>query len=234
MARKTREHQAGIGLLWALDEVPQRVADYLAVVRACNPAPKRRNQKPRLRWYPGSPLIARHFARSDDRLLLMELHPDDFPRLQYLFVGDRRIRVEQQDGYRALKALIPPPERRGLVLLDPAYERRDEVQRLGDAVLQGYRRWSSGCFMLWYPIMPKTAITPLYERLQTAQVRKVLRVELCLYPDDNPLGLNGSGVLIINPPWRCDVELGELLPWLWRTLGDGEQGRYRVDWLIPE
>jgi 23S rRNA (adenine2030-N6)-methyltransferase len=230
MAQKNREFKHGIARLWPLQDLamPQAVADYLAIIRRCN------EKENHLHCYPGSPLIARHCIRSGDRLLLTELHPGDYPLLSRLFAHDPQVSVRQEDGYQALQALTPPHERRGLVLLDPAYERRDEIKQLSSALLQGYRRWQSGCFVIWYPIMPKVAVAPLRRQLQNHAISKILQTELCLYPDDNPTGLNGSGLLIINPPWQCDEQLTKLLPWLWRTLSDGRQGRYKVEWLAPE
>ena len=227
VAQKNQEHKAGIARLWQLKETPTAVADYLAAVQACNSTSA-------LREYPGSPWIARHFLRTHDRAVLTELHSSDFPKLQQTFANDSRFRIYHEDGYAFLKAQLPPQERRGLVLIDPAYERHNELQQLIQGLLQAYRRWQSGCFAIWYPVIARTSMTSLYEQLEAAKVRKILRAELCLYPDDNPQGLNGSGMLIINPPWRVDSELAEILPWLWQTLASNRQGRYRVDWLVPE
>lgn len=230
MAQKNREFATGIGRLWpsATSQLPAPVSDYLAAVKACNAKGKN------LRWYPGSPLLAHQLLRRGDRMLLAELHPADYPRLNRVFDKQPQVSVYHQDGYQLLKAKIPPHERRGLVLMDPAYERRDEIERLGSALLQGHRRWQTGCFVIWYPIMPKISLAALLHQLEQQAIRNILQTELCIYPDDNPAGLNGGGLLIVNPPWQCDARLGELLPWLWRTLSAEGLGRYKVEWLVPE
>lgn len=228
-AQKNREYRSGIAHLWALAEVPEPVAAYLEAVRTLNA--RLGAAAGMLRWYPGSAELARHFSRPGDRLLLTELHRNEAGALQEAFRSDPRISARHQDGYQALTAALPPRERRGLVFIDPGFERRDELEHLSEGLLQGYRRWPTGVFAVWYPIIARLPTAAFQRRLQTTGIAKLLRCELCLYPDDNPLGLNGSGLLIINPPWPLHETLEGLLPWLWQRLSPQGRGRYGLDWL---
>lgn len=220
------EHEDGIGRLWQRPDLPAPLQPYLRAVAALN-------RGPALRFYPGSPRIARHLLRPQDRMHLVERHPRELRLLAKEFAGDPQVRVEEGDGYQALKAQLPPRERRGLVLIDPAYERRDEVERVAGALAEAHRRWPTGLYCVWYPVQADGSGRRLARRIRDSGIRKVLRAELCVHPEDVALGLSGSGVLVVNPPWRLEAVLGEVLPWLWRTLRiDG--GGQRLDWLVPE
>ena len=167
-------------------------------------------------------------------MIAVERHSRDAKLLAQEFDNDPQVSVLEEDGYHVLKSHLPPRERRGLVLIDPAYELRDETKRLLQGLADGCRRWPTGIYAIWYPIMPKIAVAQLHRELIASEIRKTMVTELCIYPDDNPLGLNGSGIIIVNPPWKLDEELRTLLPWLWQRLSADGQGRYRVEWLVPE
>jgi len=150
-ADQNREFADGIGRLWRQPGLSSELGDYLDRVRALNPDGE-------LRWYPGSPRIARDLLRPNDRLILAELHPTEFPLLKAEFRNDRQVAAHHTDGYAALNAFLPPPERRGLVLLDPPYELKDEFERLAEAVRRIHRRWATGIAAVWYPILPPSGI----------------------------------------------------------------------------
>lgn len=226
MARKNREHEGGIGRIWEEASTPPGIAEYLNSVRATNPGQA-------LRWYPGSPRIVRPWLREQDRMTLCELHPNEQRVLAAEFAGDRQARVEAMDGYTALKALLPPPERRGLVHIDPAYELKDERKRLLAAIEEGYRRWATGIFAVWYPIQDRATADSFLRRFMKLGIPKVLLTEFSVL-SDAPFRLNGSGMIIINPPWHLDEQLKGELPWLWEKLALGGQGGYRVEWLAGE
>lgn len=251
-AQKTGEWHEGIGRLWSAADIPDAAMPYLEAVRALN-------EGQTLRFYPGSPRIARHLLRAQDRMVLMELHPTDLPLLQQEFAGDRRVAVHHRDGHEGLKAFLPPKEKRGLVLIDPSYEVKDEFDRVVETLVQSHRRWPTGIYALWYPILNRASIDRLHRRLRESGIRKILYAELSLRPDDAPLGMtkrqdsrfarpqgapqeeragmrgmNGSGMLMINPPWQLDRQLAELLPWLTQQLGGDGQARYALAWLVPE
>lgn len=223
MAQKNREYETGIGRLWQELKLPGALEEYLAAVRATNPGKD-------LRWYPGSPRIVRPFLRSRDRMVMCELHPSEVKLLSAEFAGDRQARVEHRDGYQALKALLPPPERRGLVHVDPSFELKDERRRLLDAIKEGYRRWATGIFAVWYPIQDRATADDFLNRFKRLGIPKTLLAEFAVLPDE-PFRLNGSGMIIINPPWRLAEQLNEVLPWLWGKLAAEGQGGWRVEWL---
>lgn len=225
-AARNREFAAGIGALWPAPVLGTELGDYRDQVRALNPDGA-------LRYYPGSPWLSRALLRPGDRLLLTELHPGDYPLLKATFAGDRQVAVHHADGYASLKAFLPPPERRGLVFIDPAFERRDEFERLRAAVQTIHQRWPGGIVALWYPILERIPSQRWQRQLQELGIPAILCAELGLQPYDAPRGLHGTGMVIINPPWQFDQMLGRLLPELLERLGGGVHGQTRLDWLVP-
>ncbi|QJE73019.1 23S rRNA (adenine(2030)-N(6))-methyltransferase RlmJ [Aerophototrophica crusticola] len=230
-AQKTREAEAGIRRLLALPDLPVALAPYLEAVRALNPGLA--EGKVPLRHYPGSPLLARHFLREQDRLVLAELHPDDAQTLRRALQGEKRAAVHHMDGWLALKAHLPPKEKRGLVVIDPPFEATDEYGRLAAALALVHRRWATGQVLAWYPIKDRASVWRLHQQMEDLGIPKVLAAELTWSEDDRSDRLNGSGLILVNPPWQLDATLAELLPALHRLLG-GRQGGGRVDWIVPE
>jgi len=227
MARKNREYESGIGTLWSLVQVPQEVAGYLDAVRAFNPSGT-------LRHYPGSPRLVRTFLRPKDRMVLCELHSNEVKFLAADFAGDKQVRTEHMDGYQALRALLPPIERRGLVHIDPSFERKNEWRLVLESVQEGHRRWATGIFAIWFPIQNRHTANDFLRRLERTGLQKILVSELSIHDQDETLRLNGSGMVVINPPWQLDEQLKSLLPWLWEKLAVKGQGGYRVEWLVRE
>lgn len=226
-ARKTGEYRAGVGRLFDLTDCPAEFSDYLACVRAFNPHGT-------LRYYPGSPHFAKHFARAQDRLVLCELHPEAYALLKQEFARDARVAVHLQDGYRALKAFLPPTERRGLVLIDPPYEAADEFERVAQALASAHVRWPSGIYAVWYPIKDAGAVARFHRVIRESGIREVLLAELRLYPDDSAIRMNGCGMLLVNPPWKTLESLRCLLPVLARLLRQDSDASFRAEWLVPE
>lgn len=232
-AQKTGEYRDGIGRLLAAGETPSALAPYLAVVRALNggqlPA-----KADGLAVYPGSPRLVRALLRPNDRLIAAELHPADAATLAAEFAGDPQVAVQAMDGYVALKSLLPPKEKRGLVLVDPPFEEKDEFGALVDGLVAGHRRWATGIFALWFPIKDRRPVDDFYKRLGASGVRRILLVELLVRAAVDPDRLNGTGLALVNPPWRLDAALEELLPFFARALGQGPGATSRVAWLVPE
>jgi 23S rRNA (adenine2030-N6)-methyltransferase len=222
-AEKTGEFRAGIGRLLAA-EPPPALARYAALVQAAQPIP------PTLQVYPGSPALAQALLRPQDRMVLMELHPEDEAVLRRQFHDDPRVHVHQRDGYEGLLAVVPPHERRGLVLIDPPYEDRDEMPALVDRLLAAHRRWPTGQYALWYPIKERGAVERFHGALAGSGLRKLLRVEFLPTPDQS---LRGSGLILINPAWRIEDGLATLLAALGPALGRPDAAT-RLDWLVPE
>ncbi|HET8764213.1 MAG TPA: 23S rRNA (adenine(2030)-N(6))-methyltransferase RlmJ, partial [Rhodanobacter sp.] len=188
-----------------------------------------------LALYPGSPLQAAAALRPGDSAQLCELQPEEAARLRSVLHHDRRLHVHARDGYAALKALLPPPERRGLVLIDPPYEAQEaEFDLVARALKEALARWPTGIYAVWYPIKRRSQVQPFLRWLGHCSAKRVLCVELLVHPDDTPLRLNGSGMAILNAPWRLDEALREPLQALARLLGQGRPATTTLDWLRSE
>lgn len=225
-AGKTREFESGIARILAAPSFPAELAPYRAAIQALNP------QLGALRWYPGSPRVTRALMRPGDRLVLAELHPEDAVTLKREFEGDRQVTVHHMDGYHAIKAHVPPAERRGLVLVDPPFETTDEVVRMVAGLKAGHKRWPTGIFALWYPIKDRAAVWRFHQALEDTGIPRMLAAELTILPDDDPFRLNGCGMVVVNPPWQFDATLSGLLPALHRALGP-KAGGGSVAWITP-
>ncbi len=215
-ARRTGEWQGGIGKLLAADVEPKARAllgPYLDAVRSVNPDG----------WvarYPGSPLIVRHLLRRQDRLSAIELHPQDHSRLRHLFAGDVQVRVMELDGWLALGAHVPPKEKRGLVLVDPPFEEQGEFARLLDGLRAAHRRWPSGLYALWYPIKDRAAALEFRKALRRSGIPKILDITFELRAASLEPRLDGSGMVIVNPPYTLEADLRVILPALKAALGE--------------
>ncbi|GLQ52135.1 23S rRNA (adenine(2030)-N(6))-methyltransferase RlmJ [Dyella flava] len=188
-----------------------------------------------LKLYPGSPLQAARAMRSTDSAHLCELHPDEAALLRELFHHDHRVHVHNRNGYEALKALLPPQEKRGLVLIDPPYEAQEAEYRLIEAALKtALQRWPTGIYAIWYPIKLRSQVQPFLRWLQRCGARRVLRAELLVHPDDSPLRLNGSGMVVLNAPWNLDQLLREPLRAMARLTSQEHAAEWRLDWLVRE
>ncbi|HZH27193.1 MAG TPA: 23S rRNA (adenine(2030)-N(6))-methyltransferase RlmJ [Azospirillaceae bacterium] len=229
-ARRTGEHAGGIGRVLHAD-LPADLSPYLDAVRSLNPADASGGDG--ARWYPGSPCLVRALMRPGDRLVLAELHPDDAATLKREFRGDDQVAVHHMDGWLALKAHLPPRERRGLVLIDPAFEVPDEYDRLAEGLRTGHARFPSGIFLLWHPIKERPAVWRLHDAIERSGIRDVLTVEVTIWPEDTHQRLNGCGLVIVNPPWGLEEQLARTLPGVHTAFGTGTGG-VRVNRLVPE
>ena len=225
-SQKTGEYRAGIGRLWDRTDAPPVLEPYLRAVRAENPDGV-------LRRYPGSPAVAATLLRPDDRLVLMELNASDGEALGAAFRSDRRVAVHRRDGYEGVVALVPPRERRGLVLLDPSYEVESDYSAVVTTVAAAHARWAGGCYAIWYPLLEGGRAKRLERALAGTGLRRILCCELRVDPHDGP-GLKGAGMLWVNPPFTFDVALREMLPCLARTLAHDRAGLHRLEWLVGE
>jgi len=228
--QKTGEWREGIGRVLGA-EIPAAVAELLApwldVVRSFNPDGQ-------LKLYPGSPAIARHLLRPQDRLTLTELHPADFKTLSERFAGDIQVKTIHLDGWLAMGSFLPPKEKRGLVLVDPAFEVTDEFDRMTGAVLKAHRKWSAGTYALWYPMKDMRAIRRMYDAFAEAGIRDVLTLDLNVGRSGPDTRMLGSGMTLINPPFTLADEMRLILPWLADILHQGPGTGWNVTQLIGE
>ncbi len=229
-ARRTGEYREGIGRLFDIDKPPKLIASYLSVVLAMQPV-----GRPGLSMYPGSPRLAAALLGAQDRMVLCELHPEVHDQLKRKLGPDRRAHIHRRDGYEALPGLVPPAERRGLVLIDPAYEAQAEEFRLIESSLgPALQRWPQGVYAVWYPIKIRPQIAQFLRWLQENAPRSVLLAELAVRGCDSPLRMSGAGMAIINPPWRIDEALASALPVLRKAMAQDEDAHFRLDWLKRE
>lgn len=225
-AQKNREFDNGIGALWARDDLPPALHEYRDLVRSFN-------TDGRLRRYPGSPLIAAELLREVDRLMLFELHGSDFELLRNNLRGNRRARLFAEDGFAGLVANLPPRERRALVLIDPPYEVKRDYQHSIDTLLQAHRRFATGVYALWYPVVERARVRDMVQRLKQSGIRRIQQFELGIRNDRLP-GMGSSGMLLVNPPWSLMQSMQDCLPWLADALGEAGGGHWLAQELVGE
>ena len=225
-SEKTGEYKQGIARIWQQDNIPAELDSYLDAIRQLN-------QGETLRYYPGSPRVARAHLREQDRMVLTELHPSDYPLLEQEFHRDRQVSIYKEDGFARLKASLPPQERRGLVLIDPPYELAKEYRDVVRAIAQSYKRWATGIYAIWYPVVNRCDIDDMLEGLQGLEIRKILQIELGVAPDTNERGMTASGMIVITPPWTLESQMQTILPFLKQAIAPAT-GHYKVEWVVPE
>ena len=231
-ATRTAEAATGILQLVGAKKPPEAIARYLRAVAADNPVDA-------LIAYPGSPLLVAQAMRPHDRLAACELQPEEAAALKELFAHDPRVAAHARDGYDAVRALLPPRVdgvryARGLVLVDPPYEAQDEeYPRVARAVREALERWPQATCAIWYPIKQRRSLQPFFRKLEAIPARSLLLAELLVRPDDSPLRLNGSGMAILNPPWKLDEAIAPALPFLQQKLGETGAST-RLEWLKRE
>ncbi|MGL5250533.1 MAG: 23S rRNA (adenine(2030)-N(6))-methyltransferase RlmJ [Vibrionaceae bacterium] len=225
-ATKTGEFKEGIELIWQRDDLPAPLANYVNIIKKLNP-------NGALRFYPGSPLIARTLLREQDKASLSELHPTDFALLLQEMRGDRQVKVFQEDGYARLKASLPPKTRRGVVLIDPPYELKTEYQDVVDGIAQSVKRFATGVYAIWYPVVYRRNVDVITRGLAELGIRKILQLELGVRPDSDEFGMSASGLIVINPPWQLHETMQSVLPWLQSVLAP-QTGHHLVRWVVPE
>ena len=204
-AERTGEYLEGIARIWQQDDLPAELEAYINVV-------KHFNRSGQLRYYPGSPLIARQLLREQDSLQLTELHPSDYPLLRSEF----------------------PVSRRGLILIAPPYEMKTDYQAVVSGIAEGYKRFATGTYALWYPVVLRQQIKRMIHDLEATGIRKILQIELAVLPDSDRRGMTASGMIVINPPWKLEQQMNNVLPWLHSKLVPAGTGHATVSWIVPE
>lgn len=225
-AGKTDEHRDGVLRVCAADELPPLLARWRDSLMAVP------GNEDGLRVYPGSPLQVARMLRPDDRAQLCELQPQEATALRGLFRDDARVHVHERDGYAALKALLPPTPRRGLVLIDPPYEAQQAEYAVIEQALAGaWQRWPEGMYAVWYPVKRRADVQPFLRWASRQPAKRTLCVELLMYPAVSSLRLNGSGMLVFNAPWNLDKTLAESLRVLEQLLRCDKGACRRLEWL---
>jgi 23S rRNA (adenine2030-N6)-methyltransferase len=224
-AIQNAEYESGIARLWARDDLPAPLAEYVMLVKHFNPDGQ-------LKLYPGSPLVAMQLLREQDRMRLFELHPSDSEILQQNFAGHgTQVLMQAADGFGALKALLPPPPRRALALIDPPYEDKQDYQRVVEALREGLKRFANGIYAVWYPQLQRAEARQLPEQLKRLPVKSWLNVALTVQtPNEDGFGMYGSGMFILNPPWLLHGVLQEVMPYLVKILGQDSGAAFTLEY----
>lgn len=236
-AQKNREFESGIGKLWTEKNLPPQLHAYMKIIRELNPDGV-------LRYYPGSPYLAQQALRSEDRLRLFELHSTEnrvlsgnFEKMaahalangQKTTTRGRRVMVEKKDGFAALKGQLPPPSRRAVILIDPPYEDKRDYRHVMEALADAVKRFASGTYLVWYPVLQRPEARRFPEQLKRLPVGEWLDVTLMVsQPGPDGFGLYGSGLFVINPPWKLAEYLQELMPRLVSLLGQDSAARFDI------
>jgi 23S rRNA (adenine2030-N6)-methyltransferase len=237
-ASKNAEFETGIAKLWDRKDLPAPIAEYVKLVKGMNPSGK-------MRYYPGSPYCADKVMREADRLRLFELHPSDSKILAENFrkldahaaaqgqrptVRGKRVMIQRDDGFLSLKALLPPPSRRGMVLIDPPYEDKMDYKRVKDALKLSVERFPTGMYAVWYPILQRMESRQLPEQLKRIKSNGWLHVTLTISgPAPDGFGLRSSGMFVLNPPWTLEKTLRDMMPWLVETLGEDSEAAFLLE-----
>jgi 23S rRNA (adenine2030-N6)-methyltransferase len=226
-AQKNAEYQTGIARLNSAQNLPNSLNHYLLAVQSINADNS-------LKLYPGSPHIASQLMREQDKLRLFELHPSDFQRLQQHFKPKgRQVKVDMADGFDGIKACLPPPTKRGVVLIDPPYELKEDYQRVVNCMQDSLKRFATGTYLIWYPLLQRPEPNDMLKRLHALNISDWLDIQLIVQtPNANGIGMFGSGMFVINPPWQLPAILNEMMPTLTQLLGQDNSAKFNLDYAI--
>jgi 23S rRNA (adenine2030-N6)-methyltransferase len=226
-AQKNAEFENGILRLMTAKNLPESLENFVKNI-------KRFNNNNKLNFYPGSPKIAEALLRKDDKLRLFELHPSDYKILLENFSGrGRQTKIEMQDGFAGIKACLPPPTKRAVVLIDPPYELKDDYTRVVGCIQDSLSRFATGTYMVWYPLLQRSEPSEMVEKLKSLSIDNWLNVSLTMQvPSDEGFGMHGSGLFMINPPWTLPKILEESMPVLTQLLALDGTADYQIDYII--
>lgn len=226
-AQKNREFTTGIQQIREQASPSEPLTTYLNLIQQASPSDK-------LEHYPGSPWLAAQVLRKTDQLRLFELHPADFHTLDSLLGKDKRTQIKQQDGLQGLLGLLPPPPRRAVVLIDPSYELKTDYNAVVETLIKAHTRFATGTYLLWYPVVSRQRVQQMLHNLEASHIPDILQIEFCPLPDGSNMGMTGSGMFIINPPWLLAQQMQETLPWLAEHMSMGNTAQFTVQQISPE
>ena len=230
-AQKTGEYKDGIAKLIDSDDLPESLQPYIDLVKNLNQGAIDDNGE--ITLYPGSPGIARQFTRRQDSAHLFELHPADIEHLKEYSQRWNKSHVKQSDGYQGVLGLVPPPNRRGVVLIDPPYELKEDYIKAVRTIVNAYKKFATGTYILWYPVVKRELVEQMQSAFTKSEVRNVVQVEYCQKADTQEYGMTGTGLFIVNTPWQLTAQLAEILPYLIKKLGD-QQSHFTLQQLLAE
>lgn len=231
-AQKTGEYKEGIAKLINEPNISEPLQSYIDLIKALNPTSEN-DDKNNLTLYPGSPGIAKRFMRRQDSTHLFELHPTDIEHLHDFCYRWKKVFVKQSDGYQGVLGLVPPPSRRGVVLIDPPYELKEDYNKAVKTIIKAYAKFATGTYILWYPVVKRALVEQMTYTFSKSAVKNVLQVEFCLENDTDEYGMTGTGLFIVNPPWQLATQLTEILPYMKDKLGTNNTN-YTLKQLIAE
>lgn len=226
-AQLNQEYDTGISRLMSRSDLPEPLEQFIDIVKALNPENE-------LNLYPGSPMVVNHYLRQKDKMHLCELHPNDYPQLASLFPKKRVANVVKDDGFLAVKSMLPPPQKRGFVLMDPPYEVKKDYKQVVKALEEGYKRFPQGTYAIWYPVLNRRQADDLLNDVAATKIRNTLLLELNIRGTETKRGMAGSGMIIINPPWTLEKEAQEFLPYLRDVLAEDADAHFQLRWITPE
>ena len=223
-AKQNAEFESGIAKLYNASDLPESLKSYVELI-------KNLNENKALKLYPGSPLIAQHFLRRDDKLRLFELHPNDCKLLLENFAGEgKQTKIERLDGFAGLKSCLPPAAKRGAVLIDPSYELKEDYAHVANAIKASLARFATGTYIVWYPLLQRPEPLQMVEKLRGLNAKDWLNVSLTVQaPSDEAFGMFGSGLYIINPPWTLPKILEETMPYLTKALAQDDSAEFTLE-----
>ncbi len=224
---KNAEYKEGIEKIWQAQNPPKELMTYLNIIKDLNPDGQ-------LKIYPGSPLVAHKLMSKHNRLELSELHPTDHAILEQEFNHLRSINVVQKDGYKHLNAILPPIQRRGLILIDPPYELKEEYNDVIKNIKKAHKLFATGIYAIWYPVVSRHNTERFYNQFKNSGIKNILRLELNIKEDSDEHGMTGTGMIIINPPWKLAQQMQQALPWLVEKLKQDNYANYKIEQLTKE
>ena len=228
-AQKTGEYKEGIAKLVNEKNIPDALQPYIDLINELNPDSDSNN----LTLYPGSPGIAKRYMRRQDSTHLFELHPTDIEHLNEFCYRWKKVFIKQSDGYQGVLGLVPPPSRRGVVLIDPPYEIKEDYPKAVKTIINAYKKFATGTYILWYPVVKRELINNMEQQFTSSDVKNLLQIEFCLDNDSDEYGMTGTGLFIVNPPWQLAKQLEEILPFMKSTIGNNNS-TYSLRQLIEE
>ncbi|SBS34213.1 Ribosomal RNA large subunit methyltransferase J [Marinomonas aquimarina] len=226
-AQLNQEYDTGISRLMERSDLPEPLERFVEIVKELNPEGE-------LEVYPGSPMVVDHYLRQKDKMHLCELHPNDYPVLAALFPKKRVANVVKDDGFLAVKAMLPPPQKRGFVLMDPPYEVKNDYKKVVKALEEGHKRFAQGTFAIWYPVLNRRQADDLLNAVAATKIRNTLLLELNIRGTETKRGMAGSGMIVVNPPWTLEKEAAEFLPFLRDALAEDQDAHFQLRWITPE